>query len=49
MENELDKYRDGDGFVSYETLNDTQRRQLSDYVDALRVPLAKLTEAVLTV
>lgn len=42
----LDKYRDGDGFVSYDTLDDTQRRELSDLVDALRVPLAKLTEAI---
>lgn len=48
LEKELEQYKDGKSYVSYEDLNEAQRRQLSDYVDALRVPLAKLTEAVLS-
>ncbi|PFG28150.1 putative lipoprotein involved in iron transport [Corynebacterium renale] len=48
LEKELDQYKEGEGYVSYEKLDEAQRRQLSDYVDALRVPLAKLTEAVLS-
>lgn len=43
---ELDKHREGDGFVSYDTVDEAQRRALSDLVDALRVPLATLTEAI---
>lgn len=43
----LAKYKSGDGYVTYDTLNETQRRELTDKVNALRVPLAKLTEAVL--
>lgn len=46
LQAELDKHREGDGFVSYDKLDDAQRRELSDHVDALRVPLAKLTEAI---
>lgn len=46
LQQELDKYKSGNGYVSYTDLNDAQRRELSDLVDALRVPLAKLTEAI---
>ncbi|MBP3088719.1 peptidase M75 family protein [Corynebacterium sp. sy017] len=48
IEKALDKYRTGDGFASYTDLDDKQRRELSDKVDALRVPLAKLTEAIIS-
>ncbi|KQB84243.1 iron uptake system protein EfeO [Corynebacterium oculi] len=44
----LDKYREGEGFVSYDSLDDKARRELSDRVDALRVPLATLTEAIVS-
>ena len=44
----LDQHKDGDGYVPYEDLDDAQRRGLSDLVDALRVPLAKLTEAIVS-
>lgn len=46
LQKELDKHREGDAFVSYDKLDEAQRRSLSDHVDALRVPLAKLTEAI---
>ncbi|MBC3185990.1 peptidase M75 family protein [Corynebacterium sp. zg-331] len=42
----LDKHRTGEGFASYDSLDDKARRELSDRVDALRVPLATLTEAI---
>ncbi|MDO4888061.1 MAG: iron uptake system protein EfeO [Actinomycetaceae bacterium] len=47
LQGELDQYREGDGFVSYDTLDEAQRKALSDKVNALRRPLAKLTEAIL--
>ncbi|MFT4123151.1 MAG: peptidase M75 family protein [Microbacteriaceae bacterium] len=36
-----------DGFVSYDTLSDAQKKELSDQVNALSEPLSKLTETVL--
>ena len=46
----LDKYRTGSGdaagFVSYEKLGDAEVKQLSDAVNALSEPLARLTAAV---
>ena len=39
----LDKYRKGDGFVSYETVTEAQRKELSDAVNALSEPLSKMT------
>jgi iron uptake system component EfeO len=45
----LDKYRSGktsDGFVSYDTVNEDQRKELSDAVNALAEPLSKLAAAV---
>lgn len=47
LQAELDKYREGDGFKSYADVTEPERRALADQVDALRVPLAKLTEAVI--
>jgi iron uptake system component EfeO len=41
----LDKYEKGDGFVSYDTVDETGRRELSRVVDALSEPLSKLTAA----
>ncbi|MEP6481466.1 MAG: iron uptake system protein EfeO [Rhodoglobus sp.] len=35
------------GYVTYDTVTDAQRRQLSDQVNALAEPLSKLTHAVL--
>lgn len=40
---ELDKYRSGDGFVSYEKVDAAGRKQLSDAVSALGEPLSKIT------
>jgi iron uptake system component EfeO len=39
---ELDQYRKGDGWVSYETLNEADRRALSQKVDALAEPLSRV-------
>ncbi|AOZ73215.1 PbrT family lead (Pb2+) uptake porter [Boudabousia tangfeifanii] len=43
----LDKYKEGDSYKSYDQLDDAARKQLSDKVNALRKPLAQLTEAIL--
>ncbi|MEU5641964.1 iron uptake system protein EfeO [Streptomyces milbemycinicus] len=42
----LDKYREGDGFVSYDTVGEAKRKELSDAVNALAEPLSKLAAAV---
>ncbi|MCZ4100729.1 iron uptake system protein EfeO [Streptomyces sp. So13.3] len=42
----LAKYRTGDTFVSYDTVNAAQRKELSDGVNALAEPLSKLAAAV---
>jgi iron uptake system component EfeO len=39
----LDKYKQGDGFVSYDTVTEAQRKELSDAVNALSEPLSKVT------
>jgi iron uptake system component EfeO len=41
----LDKNKQGDGFVSYNTVDADARRELSRVVDALSEPLSKLTAA----
>ena len=42
----LDQYRRGDGFVLYTALSKEQVKELSDSVNALSEPLSKLTAAV---
>jgi iron uptake system component EfeO len=42
----LDKYKQGEGYVSYDTVNDQQRKELSDAVNSLAEPLSKLAGAV---
>jgi iron uptake system component EfeO len=42
----LDKYRSGQGYVSYTRLSKPEVRQLSDAVNALSEPLSRLTAAV---
>lgn len=42
----LDGYRQGDGFVSYDTVTADQRKQLSDAVNALSEPLSKIAGVV---
>lgn len=44
---ELDKYRDGEGFVLYDQLTPQQVKQIAAAVDALGEPLSKLTSTVL--
>ena len=39
---ELDPYREGDGWVSHEELNEADRRALSQKVDALAEPLSQV-------
>ncbi|MGH3144946.1 MAG: imelysin family protein, partial [Rubrobacter sp.] len=39
---ELEQYRDGDGWVSYEELDEADRRALSQKVDALAEPLSRV-------
>lgn len=45
---ELDKYKDGDGFVSYDTVDEAGRKALADKLNALRNSLAKLTAVILS-
>jgi iron uptake system component EfeO len=42
----LVKYRKGGGYVSYDTVGQAQRKELSDEVNALGEPLSKLAAAV---
>ncbi|GAA1726845.1 iron uptake system protein EfeO [Streptomyces yatensis] len=44
----LDKYREGEGFVSYDTVTESKRKELSDAVNALAEPLSRLAAAVVT-
>ncbi|WP_055550871.1 iron uptake system protein EfeO [Streptomyces sp. NBRC 110028] len=44
----LDEYREGDGFVSYDTVSESKRKELSDGVNALAEPLSKLAAAVVS-
>ncbi|GAA0456613.1 iron uptake system protein EfeO [Streptomyces olivaceiscleroticus] len=43
---QLDEYREGDGFVAYDTVSKGDRKDLSDGVSALAEPLSKLAAAV---
>jgi iron uptake system component EfeO len=43
---ELKKYEKGDGYVSYDTVDKTKRKELGDAVNALAEPLSKLAAAV---
>ncbi|MFI8994873.1 iron uptake system protein EfeO [Streptomyces sp. NPDC053542] len=43
---QLDEYREGDGFVAYDTVSKSDRKTLSDGVSALAEPLSKLAAAV---
>jgi iron uptake system component EfeO len=50
LETLLDKYGSLEtGYVSYDTVTDAQRKELSDQVNALSEPLSQLTHAVLGV
>ena len=40
MEREIEPYRRGDGWVSYEKVDGEQRRELSQKIDALAEPLS---------
>lgn len=42
----LTKYEKGDGYVSYDTVTEAQRKVLTDVVNALGEPLSKLAAAV---
>jgi len=42
----LDTYRQGDGFISYDLVTEAQRRVLSDAVNALAEPLSQMTGAI---
>lgn len=46
LQEQLDRYRDGDGFVSYDTVTPAQRKQLSDAVNTLAEPLSQMTAAL---
>lgn len=43
---ELEQYRRGDGWVSYEKLNEADRRALSQKVDALAEPLSRVGQVL---
>jgi iron uptake system component EfeO len=43
---ELDQYRQGDGWVSYEELDEAERRSLSQKVDALAEPLSRVGQVL---
>ena len=42
----LDKYREGDGFVSYDKLDESQRKELSDSIDMLTEKVSTVQEVV---
>ena len=42
VERELEPYRRGDGWVSYEELDEKARRELSQKIDALAEPLSRV-------
>ncbi len=42
----LEKYEKGDGYVSYDTVTQAQRKALTDVVNALAEPLSKLGGAI---
>jgi len=44
----LDRYREGDGFITYDKLTPPQVKELSDAVNALAEPLSRLTEVVVS-
>lgn len=46
MDAELATFEDGDGYVLYDTVDDAGRKKLSDTVNALCLPLAQLTAAI---
>ncbi len=46
VHDELDQYRRGDGWVSYEKLNEADRRALSQKVDALAEPLSRVGQVL---
>jgi iron uptake system component EfeO len=45
VQEQLDEHRAGDTFVSYDTVTEAQRRELSRVVDGLGEPLSQLTAA----
>jgi iron uptake system component EfeO len=45
VQKQLDEHRDGDTFVSYDTVTEAQRRELARVVDGLGEPLSQLTAA----
>ena len=42
LDRELEPYRRGDGWVSYEKVDEEQRRELSQKIDALAEPLSRV-------
>ena len=48
LESRLESLRASGGFESYEKVTSTQRKQLSDEVNALAEPLSKMTGAILS-
>ncbi|NMO03987.1 peptidase M75 family protein [Gordonia sp. TBRC 11910] len=47
VNNAIDKYRQGDGYVSYEKVTAEQRKELSDKIDALSAALSQVPGVVL--
>ncbi|WP_036196065.1 iron uptake system protein EfeO [Nocardioides aequoreus] len=46
LQAELDEHRQGDGFVSYDTVTEPERKRLSDAVNTLAEPLSQMTAAI---
>jgi iron uptake system component EfeO len=46
IEKKLDEHREGDGFVSYDTVGKGDRKKLSNAVNALAEPLSRLAASV---
>ncbi len=46
LQAELETYAEGDGYRYYDTVSEAERKVLSDKVNALRLPLAQLTAAI---
>lgn len=44
----LDKYREGDGYITYTKVTAEQRKELSNQIDALSATLSKVPGLVLS-
>ena len=46
VQDELNKHREGDGFVSYDTVSDSERKALSTALDHLTEEVSKVPSVI---